>query len=54
MKNLLEAYSDILCEPSTLPPMWEVNHYITLEEGTEPMNVRPYRYTHFQKAEIEK
>jgi hypothetical protein len=31
-----------------------VDHCITLKEGTEPINVRPYRYANFQKTEIEK
>jgi len=41
-------------EPSRLPPAHEVDHCITLKEGTEPINVHPYRYAHFQKTKIEK
>ncbi|RVW13613.1 Transposon Ty3-I Gag-Pol polyprotein [Vitis vinifera] len=54
MQRLLKEYEDVFQEPSSLPPAREVDHCITLKEGTEPINVRPYRYAHFQKAEIEK
>ena len=54
MKELLQAFSDIFAAPSNLPPTRAVDHGITLKEGTEPVNVRPYRYAHFQKNEIEK
>ena len=37
-----------------LPPTWEVDHDIALKEWTKPINVRPYRYAHYQKNEIEK
>ena len=34
--------------------MQEIDHHITLKEGAEPINVRPYRYVYFQKTEIKK
>lgn len=37
-----------------LPPSREFDHFIPLKEGTGPINVRPYRYAHFQKNEIER
>jgi hypothetical protein len=54
MHKLLEHYVDVFVEPTQLPPAREVDHCITLKEGTEPINVRPYRYVYFQKEEIEK
>ncbi|KAF5468387.1 hypothetical protein F2P56_012540 [Juglans regia] len=54
MQRILKDYEDVFHEPSSLPPVREVEHCITLKEGTEPINVRPYRYAHFQKEEIEK
>lgn len=54
MKLLLDQFPDIYQKPSHLPPEHEINHRINLKEGTDPINVRPYRYAHFQKAEIEK
>ncbi|XP_021595172.1 uncharacterized protein LOC110602054 [Manihot esculenta] len=54
MQQLLQQYSDIYQHPTELPPNREINHRILLKEGTDPVNVRPYRYAYFQKAEIEK
>ncbi|KAL4379488.1 hypothetical protein GQ457_02G040490 [Hibiscus cannabinus] len=54
MRNLLDQFEDIFHEPSQLPPRRDIAHHINLQEGTDPINVRPYRYAHFQKAEIEK
>lgn len=54
MQELLKNYEELFQEPTQLPPKHEIDHSITLKEGTEPINVRPYHYAHFQKAEIEK
>ena len=54
MQTLIEDFAAIFEEPQQLPPVREVNHCISLKEGTEPTNVHPYRYAYFQKAEIEK
>lgn len=54
MQGLLEEYSELFQEPKHLPPAREIDHQITLKEGVESINVRPYRYAYFYKAEIEK
>ncbi|KAA8521715.1 hypothetical protein F0562_012388 [Nyssa sinensis] len=54
MQEVLQEFSDMFKEPSSLPPIREVDHYIPLKEGTEPINVRPYRYAYYQKEEIDK
>ncbi|RVW67264.1 Retrovirus-related Pol polyprotein from transposon 412 [Vitis vinifera] len=41
-------------QPTQLPLVGEVDHCIPLKDGIEPVNVRLYKYAHFQKAEIEK
>ncbi|XP_006582654.1 uncharacterized protein [Glycine max] len=52
--NLLLRYDKLFQPPRSLPPSREVNHRITLLPATAPVNVRAYRYPHFQKAEIER
>lgn len=54
MQRLLERFPGIFQPPTQLPPTREIEHNITLKEGSDPVNVRPYRYAHFQKEEIEK
>ncbi|GKC05635.1 hypothetical protein Tco_0997245 [Tanacetum coccineum] len=52
--SLLTDYSDIFVLPAGLPPQRDHEHAIVLKSGTEPINVRPYRYPQLQKDEIEK
>ncbi|XP_026399186.1 uncharacterized protein LOC113295041 [Papaver somniferum] len=54
VSELLFRYSDIFEPPSSLPPSRDHDHRISLLPNTAPVNVRPYKYPHFQKAEIEK
>lgn len=43
LDQLLESYTDVFDEPSTLPPYREgFNHKIPLESGANPINLRPY------------
>lgn len=50
---LLDSYSHLFEEPKTLPPPRQTDHTIPLLTGANPVNVKPYRYPHFQKKEIE-
>lgn len=54
LASLLDSYEDVFVEPTTLAPHRPINHFINLLSDTKPVNVRPYRYAHSQKAEIEK
>ncbi|RVW68732.1 Transposon Tf2-2 polyprotein [Vitis vinifera] len=36
-------FEDVFQEPFKLPPLREIDHHIPLKEGTQPINVRPYR-----------
>lgn len=51
---LLQRYSGVLNMPTGLPPHRPSDHQIILREGTTPISVRPYKYPHYQKDEIEK
>ena len=54
LATLLNSFPEIFHHPSSLPPQRPQDHRIPLLPGANPINVRPYRYPHFQKAEIEK
>ncbi|XP_039129157.1 uncharacterized protein LOC120265351 [Dioscorea cayenensis subsp. rotundata] len=45
---------DALGQGDRLPPVRSFDHRIPLKANTSPVNVRPYRYPHFQKTEIER
>jgi hypothetical protein len=50
---LLQEFSDVFEEPTTLPPERQCDHTIPLKECSTPPNIRPYRVPHKQKAEME-
>ncbi|PNX66605.1 hypothetical protein L195_g055181 [Trifolium pratense] len=50
---LLHTYKEIFKAPTALPPHRSHNHAIPLMEGTSPVKVKPYRYPHSQKHQIE-
>nr|GMD76729.1 Transposon Ty3-G Gag-Pol polyprotein [Ipomoea batatas] len=52
--TILHKYEHVFHTPSGLPPHRLLNHQITLAPGSKPVNVKPYRYPHFQKGEIER
>ena len=54
LQQLLDKYSDFFTEPTDLPPTRKQDHKIELMPNAAPVSVRPYRYPHFQKAEIER
>ena len=51
---LLHNYSSVFSNPSGLPPPRSHDHHIPLLKGSPPVKVKPYRYPHSQKEEIEK
>ncbi|XP_024196009.1 uncharacterized protein LOC112199191 [Rosa chinensis] len=54
IQALINKYEELFTTPTTLPPSRKQDHKIELFPNTPPVSVRPYRYPHFQKAEIEK
>ena len=51
---MLEDYRDLFKEPEGLPPFRGHNHVIPLKEGSQPVNLRPYKYSGLQKDVLEK
>ncbi|RDX72802.1 hypothetical protein CR513_47661, partial [Mucuna pruriens] len=47
-------FAEVFKEPHGLPPLTRQDHAITLKEGASIPNLRPYKYPHYQKNEIEK
>ncbi|KAL2905959.1 Transposon Ty3-I Gag-Pol polyprotein [Bienertia sinuspersici] len=53
--DLLQKYKPVFEEPNSLPPSRDLyDHRIPLEFGTNPVNIRPYRYPLKQRDIIEK
>ena len=50
---LLHTYAKVFNQPTGLPPKREHDHTIPLIEGAAPVKVKPYRYPHSQKDQIE-
>lgn len=44
LDSLLDEFTAIFKEVTTLPPPWSCDHWIILSLGTDPMVVRTYRY----------
>ena len=53
LHSLLVEFEELFLEPTSLPPDHFLKHIIHLKPNTEPINVRSYHYSPFQKAEIE-
>ncbi|XLR33619.1 hypothetical protein S83_061519 [Arachis hypogaea] len=54
VQGVLTEFSEVFEEPIKLPPQREVDHHIHLIPGSAPVSIRPYRYPHFQKEEMER
>ena len=52
--DLLQQYNSVFHEPIELPPIRAIDHQIELQPRSKPVHVRPYKYPHFQNAEIER
>ncbi|GJW99634.1 retrotransposon-related protein [Tanacetum coccineum] len=50
---LIEEFADVFEVPNCLPPDKGHDHRIPLQEGTQPINIRPYRHPPTQKDAIE-
>ncbi|GAU15122.1 hypothetical protein TSUD_08600 [Trifolium subterraneum] len=53
IESILTKFESLFNTPTSLPPTRPVDHKINLPNTANPVSVRPYRYPHFQKNEIE-
>ncbi|KAA8525944.1 hypothetical protein F0562_007956 [Nyssa sinensis] len=53
IQAILDDLSTVLEVPTSLPPSREFDLHIQLKAGPDSINVRPYKYAHFQKNELE-
>ncbi|WVZ89345.1 hypothetical protein U9M48_035766 [Paspalum notatum var. saurae] len=54
LDSLLHQFAAVFAEPNCLPPHCAISHRIRLQPGTAAVAVRPYRYAHIQKDELER
>lgn len=54
MVALLEEFESIFVPPQGLPPTRQNDHAIHLQPDVKLVNVHPYRYPYFQKAEVKR
>lgn len=47
LQKLLTEFLGLFHEPNQLAPTRKILHHINLKEWSEPVNIRPYRYTYF-------
>ena len=55
VQQVLDEFTDVFETPKSLPPMRDGhNHPIILQSGTDPISLKPYRYSAAQRDVIEK
>ena len=54
LQGVLSNFNVVFEEPCGLPHQRRWDHTITLQAGVSPVSVRPFRYPHLLKIEIEK
>nr|XP_027120832.1 uncharacterized protein LOC113737890 [Coffea arabica] len=54
VQEVLGNFHDVFQTPVELPPPKEIDHEIPLKQGAQAFKMKPYRYSHSQKGEIEK
>jgi hypothetical protein len=49
LQTTLQPFIHIFSQPKSLPPYRPHDHHIHLEPSASPINIKPYRYPHYQK-----
>ena len=49
LQTLLTRYPHVFAKPNNLPPRRDHDHHIHLTPTATPVNIKPYRYPHYQK-----
>jgi hypothetical protein len=52
LSKILLEFAHVFEEPAALPPTCSHDHRIPLLPNQSPVNIRPYRYPHYQKTKI--
>ncbi|KAL5700357.1 hypothetical protein ACHQM5_025812 [Ranunculus cassubicifolius] len=54
LQGVLQEFQDVFSKPKGLPSVRKDDHEIPLKPECNPLSVKPYRYPHIHKNEIEK
>jgi len=55
VQELIQKHEKVFQDlPMKMPPNKEIKHTIEIKAGSDPVNIKPYRYPHHQKTEIER
>ena len=55
IQGLIQKYKKVFEDlPMELRPERKIEHVIEIKSGSSPVNVKPYRYPHHHKTEIER
>lgn len=54
VQDILDQFTELFAEPTTLPPRHYCDHHIPLLPGDQPISIRLYRHAPATKDEIEK
>ncbi|WVZ58303.1 LOW QUALITY PROTEIN: hypothetical protein U9M48_008586, partial [Paspalum notatum var. saurae] len=53
VQAVIQDFEHLFANPTSLPPHRQADHMIPLLPGSQPIKIRPYRYSPVQKDEIE-
>ena len=55
IQDLIQKHKKVFQDlPMEIPPQRRIEHIIEVKPGSNPVKVRPYRYPHHHKIEIER